>query len=211
MNLVYIHGNHQSGNSFNFIRSQLWQYESTVLEYESQNGFFRNHQAMLDGIGHLDNLFFVAHSLGGIHALHLANELAEKVVGGVTLSTPYGGSKAAEVVQFFLPFSKVVKDIQPLSQPILQGHEFTLSLPWVNVLTTEGHSPFMAAANDGVVTHESMRHREDISVVEVASNHYEVLLNYEVIEIIRNTIAQVGWTKRLRDTYSVQNGICRGA
>lgn len=209
MNLVYIHGNHQSGNSFNFIRSQLYQYESTVLEYESQYGFFRNHEAMLDDISRLDNIFFIAHSLGGIHALHLANELAEKVIGGVTLSTPYGGSKAAEVVQFFLPFSKLIKDIQPLSMPILQGHKFTLPHPWVNVLTTEGHSPFIAAANDGVVTHESMRHREDIAVVEVATNHYEVLLNYDVVEIIRNTIAQVGWTSRLCSTYSAQYGMCR--
>lgn len=207
MNLVYIHGNHQSGDSFNFIRSQLWQYESTVLEYESQNGFFHNHQAMLDDIGHLDKIFFIAHSLGGIHALHLANELVEKVVGGVTLSTPYGGSKAAEVVQFFLPFSKVVKDIQPLSRPIVQGQEFILPQPWVNVVSTEGHSPFMAAANDGVVTHDSMRHRGDMAVVEVATNHYEVLLNYEVTEVIRNTIAQVSCINKGRGTCLAQHGL----
>lgn len=191
MNIIYVHGNQSSGQSFNFIQSHLSAYDSVVLEYDSENGFYNNHLAMLERIKHVDDIFFVAHSLGGIHALHLANKLAGKVLGGVTLSTPYGGSKAAEVVQFILPFSKVVRDIQPLSRPILEANRFEVVQPWINIATTEGHSPFMSAANDGVVTQDSMRHRDDMTVVEVASNHYEVLLSHQVVNVIKDAIKEI--------------------
>jgi pimeloyl-ACP methyl ester carboxylesterase len=191
MNIIYVHGNQSTGQSFNFIRSHLASHASLVLEYDSQNGFYRNHHDMLERIKHVEDIFFIGHSLGGIHALHLANALVDNVLGAVTLSTPYGGSKAAEMVQFLLPFNKVVQDIQPLSAPILEANAFPVAQPWVNIVTTAGHSPFMPAANDGVVTLESMRHRQDIRVIEVASNHYEVLLNYEAVRIIKYTIEEV--------------------
>ena len=106
MHLVYIHGNGASATSFNFIRSQLPGFSETNLEYTSSDGFFPNLDAMRQRIESLDRIFFIAHSLGGIYALHLANALSEQVIGAVTLSTPYGGSEAAEVVKFMVPFTK---------------------------------------------------------------------------------------------------------
>ena len=44
-------------------------------------------------------MFFVAHSLGGIYSLHLANAIPKQVLGAVTLSTPYGGAEVAEFAQ----------------------------------------------------------------------------------------------------------------
>ena len=96
MNLVYIHGNHATADSFNFIRSKLRGHNDILLEYDSSHGFYTNHATMLEQLRGLDDVFFVAHSLGGIHALHLADELGSRVMGGVTMSTPYGGSEAAK-------------------------------------------------------------------------------------------------------------------
>jgi pimeloyl-ACP methyl ester carboxylesterase len=146
---------------------------------------------MLEQLDGIDDVFFVAHSLGGIHALHLADELGNRVVGGVTMSTPYGGSEAAEMVACLLPFSQVLKDIRPRSAPIIAGRDIQLSVPWTNLVSTSGSSPFMLAANDGVVTLGSMRQRSDIQLVDVDSNHFEIVLNPHAVAVIEQEIDAV--------------------
>jgi pimeloyl-ACP methyl ester carboxylesterase len=190
MNLVYIHGNHATADSFNFIRNHLPGHNDILLEYDSGQGFYSNHASMLERLDGLDELFFIAHSLGGIHALHLAHELGKRVVGGVTMSTPYGGSEAAEMVACLLPFSQVLRDIKPHSAPIIAGREIILSVPWTNLVSTAGGSPFMLAANDGVVTHDSMRHRADIRLVDVDCNHFEIVLNPHALGVIKQELEQ---------------------
>ena len=185
MNLVYIHGNQATADSFNFIRSKLSGHNDILLDYDSRRGFYANHASMLERLDGLDDVFFIAHSLGGLHALHLANELGEQVAGGVTLSTPYGGSEAAEMVACLLPFSQVLKDIRPRSKPIIAAHRMMLAVPWTNLVSTGGGSPFMLAANDGVVTQGSMRHRGDIRLVDIDCNHYEIVLNDTAVAVIR--------------------------
>lgn len=191
MHIVYIHGNAATGESFNFIREHLRGHQDIVLEYDSTNGFYNNYAGMLERLSGLNDLFFIAHSLGGIYALHLANELGDSVRGAVTLSTPYGGSEAAQFVQYVLPFNQVLRDIQPHSAPIVDGHAVALSQPWVNVVSMRGHSPLMAAANDGVVTQQSMRYRRDMTLFEVDTGHYEILLSREAVDIIRNTLDSI--------------------
>ena len=191
MNLVYIHGNHATADSFNFIRSKLSGYNDILLEYDSGHGFYSNHATMLERLAGMRDLFFSAHSLGGIHALHLAAELNDRVLGGVTMSTPYGGSEAAEVVAYLLPFSQVLQDIRPRSAPILDGKRIALNVPWTNLVSTAGASPFMLAANDGVVTQDSMRHRDDIQLVDIACNHFDIVLSQEALAVIRSEITEV--------------------
>jgi hypothetical protein len=48
----------------------------------------------------------------------------------------------------------------------------------------------MLAANDGVVTHDSMRHRADIRLVDVDCNHFEIVLNPHAVSIIRQELEQ---------------------
>jgi pimeloyl-ACP methyl ester carboxylesterase len=191
MNLVYIHGNHATADSFNFIRSRLTGHNDILLEYDSSHGFYTNHATMLERLEGLDDVFFVAHSLGGIHALHLADELGSRVVGGVTMSTPYGGSEAAEMVACLLPFSQVLRDIRPRSAPIVAGRNMSVTVPWTNLVSTGGGSPFMLAANDGVVTLGSMRHRSDIQMVDIDCNHFEIVLNPEAVAVIEREIEAV--------------------
>jgi len=191
MNIVYIHGNHARADSFNYIRSKLPGHNDILLEYDSNQGFYTNHAIMLDQLDGLEDIFFVAHSLGGIHALHLAHELGDRVAGGVTLSTPYGGSEAAEMVACLMPFLPVLKDIRPSSAPIIAGREISLSVPWTNLVSISGSSPFMLAANDGVVTIGSMRHRGDIQLVDIECNHFEIVQNHQAVAVIEREIEAV--------------------
>ena len=199
MNIVYIHGNYATADSFNCIRLKLMAYNGITLEYDSGQGFYSNFERMIAKLQDMKNIFFVAHSLGGIYALHLANKLRDKVLGAVTMSTPYGGSWAAQAVKYMLPFSRVLRDIEPHSQPIMDGNAIEITHPWINIVTRRGHSPFMLEANDGVVTLQSMRHRKDMRLIDVSSNHFEVLLNDDAFAIIYGAIRQA--ERRALSTY----------
>jgi pimeloyl-ACP methyl ester carboxylesterase len=186
MTLVYIHGASATSESFNYIRSKLG--NGIDINYDSRNGFENNLKDMIKQLADVKDMAFVAHSLGGIYALHIANTIPDQVVGAVTLSTPYGGAEVADYVQYFLPFSRLMRDIGPSSWAMKQANKIKIQHPWTNIVTTAGKSPFMLEANDGVVTISSQRHHEDMELVEIDYNHYEVVLSDEVVKLIKERI-----------------------
>ena len=182
--LVYIHGASATSDSFNYIRSKIG--AGIDINYDSRNGFENNLADMLGALQDTNNIFFIAHSLGGIYSLHIANAIPEQVLGAVTLSTPYGGAEVADVAKYFLPFSRLMRDIGPNSWVMKQADTIKIQHPWTNVVTVKGQSPFIAEANDGVVTIDSQRHHEDMELVEVDYNHYEVLQANSVVKLIKS-------------------------
>ena len=186
MTLVYIHGASATSESFNYIRSKLG--TGIDINYDSRNGFENNLEDMKAQLKGVKNIAFVAHSLGGIYSLHIANAIPENVKGAVTLSTPYGGAEVAEFAQFFLPFSRLMRDIGPSSWAMKQAKQIKIQHPWTNVVTLRGQSPFIPTANDGVVSIESQKHHDDMELVEVEYNHYEVVLSDHVIDIIKERV-----------------------
>lgn len=189
MHIVTIHGHRATPDSFNFLRLHLPDLPLRQIDYDSSAGFYANHLAMLDALEDLDDLFFIAHSLGGLHAVHLADKLGERVAGAVTISTPYGGSEVAAVLGVVMPFHQVLHDIRPAAWPVRTGRTVALPPNWTNIVSTDG-SPLMLAPNDGVVSVESMRSRQDIRLVDIDRNHYEVLLSMRTVEVVRDAIAE---------------------
>ncbi len=186
MELVYIHGASATSESFNYIRSKLGQ--GIDINYDSRNGFENNLKDMLEQLSNVNDIAFVAHSLGGIYSLHIANTLPKQVLGAVTLSTPYGGAEVAEYAKYFLPFSRLMRDIGPTSWAFKQANDIKIQHPWTNIVTVKGQSPFMLAHNDGVVTVASQKYHADMELVEVDYNHYEVVLAEPVVKIIKERI-----------------------
>jgi pimeloyl-ACP methyl ester carboxylesterase len=186
MNLVYIHGASATSESFNYIRSKLG--NGIDINYDSRNGFENNLKDMQEQLKSHRDLVFIAHSLGGVYSLHIANAMPKSVKGAVTLSTPYGGAEVAEFAQFFLPFSRLMRDIGPSSWAMKQADNIKIQHPWTNIVTVKGQSPFLLEHNDGVVTISSQKHHEDMELVEVNYNHYEVVLAEPVIKIIKERI-----------------------
>ena len=186
MTLVYIHGASATSESFNYIRSKLG--SGIDINYDSRNGFENNLKDMQSTLQDHRDIVFIAHSLGGIYSLHLANTMPMSVKGAVTLSTPYGGAEVAEVVKFFLPFSRLMRDIGPSSWAMKQAKNIKIQHPWTNIVTVKGQSPFMAEHNDGVVTIASQKHHADMELIEVDYNHYEVVLAEPVIKIIKERV-----------------------
>jgi len=186
MQLVYIHGASATSESFNYIRSKIG--DGIAINYDSRNGFENNLADMIEQLKDVKEMAFIAHSLGGIYSLHLANAMPKQVVGAVTLSTPYGGAEVAEFAKFFLPFSRLMRDIGPNSWAFKQADKIKIQHPWTNVVTVKGQSPFMHEPNDGVVTISSMKHHSDMELVEVDYNHYEVVLSDQIVDIIKERI-----------------------
>lgn len=62
---------------------------------------------------------------------------------------------------------------------------------WTNIVTTKGNAPWVPGKNDGVVTISSQMVRNDImELIEIDYNHYEVVLNDKVIEIIQKRLSR---------------------
>lgn len=182
--IVYIHGASATSDSFNYIRDHI-KHSDMVLEYSSLNRFVDNLESMKEQLSAETDMFFVAHSLGGIYALHLADHFGDRVRGAVTISTPYGGSREANVAKWFLPFNHLMRDIGPDAYPMHQARQIKVGCPWANIVTVRGGSPFISEANDGVVTLESMRrHSSIMDLIELNLNHYEVLLSRQTVDVI---------------------------
>jgi len=135
MKIVYIHGASATSESFNYIRSKIG--DGMDVNYDSRNGFENNLADIQTQIGDTKDVFFVAHSLGGIYSLHLANMIPEQVKGAITLSTPYGGAEVADYAKFFLPFSRLMRDIGPNSWAMKQADKIKIQHPWTNVVTVK--------------------------------------------------------------------------
>ena len=190
MTLVYIHGASATSESFNYIRKHIGG-NDIIVNYDSRNGFENNLKDIQKQLQDIKDIFFIAHSLGGIYSLHLANSMPERCLGAVTLSTPYGGAEVADFAKFFLPFSRLMRDIGPSSWAMKQASEIKIQHPWTNVVTVKGQSPFIHEPNDGVVTIASMKHLDDMELVEVNYNHYEVVLSDNIVDIIKERINNV--------------------
>lgn len=191
MKIVYIHGASATADSFSYIRQFVrdnTELSDIALEYNSADGFDHNIRQMYGQLDDADRLFFVSHSLGGIYALHLAHYYQDRTAGGISLSTPYGGCRQADFARYFLPFNQLMKDIGTMSSPMQAARTLPAPPNWCNVVTTRGHSPWINEKNDGVVTVDSMRYRTDFELIELPVNHYEVVLNPAVVELILTRI-----------------------
>jgi len=191
MVIVYIHGASATAESFSYIRQYVRDYTElpdVALEYDSANGFDHNIDQMYGKLDDAEKLFFISHSLGGIYALHLANHYNDRTKGGISLSTPYGGCFQADFARYFLPFSRLMKDIGTMSEPMTEARRLAAPPNWTNIVTMKGDSPWIREKNDGVVTLDSMTYRKDFELIEVDLNHYEVVLSSKVVEIILEKI-----------------------
>jgi len=189
--VVYIHGASATAESFNYIRDHIKE-KDIAIEYDSANGFENNLKEMQLVIQKYKDVVFICHSLGGIYALHLANSFPERIKGAITLSTPYGGAEVADYAKYFLPFSRLMRDIGPGSWPMKTAKNIKVTHPWLNIVSTSGKSPWMNVPNDGVVTIASMKkHSEDMDIIEVEVNHYEIVISNKVVDIIKNRLEQL--------------------
>ncbi len=189
--LVYIHGANATSESFTFIRDKIQGFEEIIIDYSCFYSFKDNLKKMIDILANnTGKFFFIAHSLGGIYSLHLADTFKYQTEGAVTLSTPYKGNVAADIVSKIMPSVQFLKDVGTRSEPIISCANIKIQWDWTNVVTTKGQCLWLRQPNDGVVTIESMK-RPDINLVEVPLNHYEVVVSRSTVNIILENLKKI--------------------
>lgn len=181
--IIMIHGANATSRSFTYFKSQMPNWNIVTVDYNSNDGFYYNLERMIEQTKKLGPLFVVAHSLGGVYALHMIPHLDIKQV--VTVSTPFAGSTIADWARYMIPSYQLFKDIGTKSQPIVQARDIEVTIPWTQVVTTQGAVPWVKGDNDGVVTIKSMNCRNDMENIYVNENHYEILASDFVIELIK--------------------------
>ena len=188
MRLIYIHGATASERSFAFIQKSLRAKDPIYLNYEKDTKAKDNLASMVEKLDHTDGPFFViAHSLGGIYAVHLQKEFSA-IQGAVSLATPFNGSEIAMWGAMLNPNYQLFQDITTHSEFIRHSRKIDITVPWLQVVTTVGDVPWINGRNDGIVTYSSMTCRDDVEYIELDRNHYEIVLSKRVVDIIKKRV-----------------------
>jgi len=182
INVIWLHGANQTSLSFEYLRTKTQFKKEILVNYSSMNRFYDNMDMITEQCQNKGPHFVIGHSLGGLYALHLTKYL--RVVGGVSISTPFRGSSTADWAKYIVPSYPLFKDIGRKADPIREANEIELDIPWTQIVSTSGSVPYHNGPNDGVVTLASMTHRTDMELVEVPHTHYETMVSDQVAEIV---------------------------
>jgi hypothetical protein len=185
-NIICIHGAHSSSVVFNYITSKIEDVNYIFLSYNTNDGFYLNLEKMLSQLDSKKHYKCISHSMGGIYALHLSKFVHFRK--SVSIATPFGGSSFADYARFMMPQYKLFKDVHTKSLPILQLQDIKIATPWLQIVTTGGHLPWIGQKNDGVVTIESMTCRKDVDYAYSEHGHHEVMLSDKTVSEIKKFI-----------------------
>lgn len=182
MEIILIHGANASKISWNWIGSNLD--NSKRLGWGMMVHPEKNLVAMEAELP--EKCIVVGHSMGGLYAWHLANRNPDRVVAGISIATPWGGSIQAgfwKMFNFNIPWLQMLSRMEPWTA---ETRMIEAPVPWTNVVCTHGFDLFGVGENDGVVTVQSQRElfgpaRE----IVLDYGHNEVLQSPELLEIIK--------------------------
>ena len=185
--VLYIHGANATPKSLSYIRKALPPHTPIEFSYDASHDLSSTIDRVVEHI--TEPMHIVSHSLGGIIAVaaaHLATKGNVKSI--TTISTPFGGSEAANRIGIILPFNRFINNIRT-TNPVIRGVvKAGTPVPTLSIITTGGYSPFEPKENDGVVTVESQRALTNNTKVIVPYTHFEVLLDDGVAELVSKFI-----------------------
>mgnify|MGYP001226314384 CR=1 FL=1 len=192
LNVIWIHGANQTSLSFEYLREKTDFTNEILVNYSSTDKFDYNLDKISEQIKDKGPHFIIGHSMGGLYALHLTQR--HRIIGGVSISTPFAGSWTADWAKYIVPSYPLFKDVGRRSIPIRTCMNIELTIPWTQIITTHGMVPYHGGPNDGVVTIESMRARNDMTQIEVPHTHYETMVSSRVAEILQSCYARASTT-----------------
>lgn len=188
--IVWLHGFNSSHRSFNYLHSKLPQHEIGVVSYNSHQPL---RDSMLEVRGQLPKrgqFSLVGHSLGGILAVLMAAEHADRVERLVTISAPFGGSKTASLARWVPGHPAVLHDITPSAAKIELISQLKMQVPTLSIISTGGSLPITAEPNDSIVTVTSQKALKFGKKVEVKANHFEILLHERTVKLIQDFVLE---------------------
>lgn len=185
--IVYIHGAFASPMSFQRIREQLPPHIAVMPEYDVSMPISQ----IIDKVTHIideigSDVHLVAHSLGGITAMHLAQN-HPRVKSVFTMSSPFGGSKLADSLRW-ISGHELYRSLDSHNPILTKIRSTQIKVPNRCIITTVGNNPLMYEANDGVVSLKSQRALKQANQQEVQLNHFEVLMSNVIVNMIKDFV-----------------------
>jgi pimeloyl-ACP methyl ester carboxylesterase len=182
MEIVFIHGANASNVSWNWAGSQIKNH--TRLPWGMMTDPDDNLTDMELALP--ERCIVVGHSMGGLYAWHLANRNPGKVVAGISIATPWGGSMQAslwKMVNVNIPWLRMISRMEPWTA---ETRLLEAPVPWTNVVCTHGFDLFGVGPNDGVVTVQSQRELfGPAKEITLDYGHNTVLQSTELVDIVQ--------------------------
>lgn len=185
--IAYVHGLNSSHRSFAYLTQNLPSHNIIKINYNS-------HQPLAESLLEVRKqlpkgpMTIVGHSLGGLIATILVSDEPDRFESLVTISSPLGGSKAANLMRWMPGHPPILNHITPSSIAIRKLASFLSEIPTLCVVSTGGHLSTTNEANDSVVTVISQKALLFGKKVEVKANHFEVLMHEKTIDIVAKHI-----------------------
>lgn len=183
MEVVLIHGANSSKVCWNWVGSHVKNHSR--LEWGMMTDPEENLAVMETQLP--DKCIVLGHSMGGLYAWHLASRNPDRVVAGISVATPWGGSIQASLWKMFnvsIPWLKMLSRMEPWTA---ETRLLEAPVPWTNVVCTHGFDLFGVGANDGVVTVQSQRELfGPANEITLDYGHNTVLQSPELITVIES-------------------------
>lgn len=185
MVIWYVHGAGASERSFVWLQQQLPTHTARFFCYTANQRVTAIIEQCAASIEADQAVTLIGHSLGGIIATACAQ--MANVSKLVTLCTPFGGIRYADMLSLF-SFDPLIKDLRAYS-PVLSGlRAVSLATPHLSIVGCQG-LPFIHESNDGVISVASQMALRGPHYEMVRHNHFEVLLSDVVAGLIASFVA----------------------
>ena len=181
--VAYVHGLNSSHRSFAYLTQNLPEHNIIKVKYNS-------HQSVPESLLEVrkqlpkGQLILVGHSLGGLISTLLVSNEPERFDSLLTISSPLGGSKAANYMRWMPGHPPILDHITPRSPSIRHLTTFQSQIPTLSIISTGGHLATSTEPNDSVVTVDSQRALLFGKKIEVKANHFEVLMHEKTIDAV---------------------------
>lgn len=181
----YVHGANSSPTSFNFMKALLPHHEFKDFAYDCETPLPKTIDNFVELLKLEDETpDIISHSLGGVIALTSSKRVDVGKI--VTMSSPFGGSKAASLFRW-IAASQLLDDIHTHSSTMVELRRQAFDDSNILSFVTTGGGIFegVSEPNDGVVTVDSQTSLKGPDYHYTDRNHFEVLLCPDVVEKIK--------------------------
>jgi pimeloyl-ACP methyl ester carboxylesterase len=187
-NILYIHGAGASKRSFNWLVDNLIDHKPYFFSYELSSDISESIELLEKQIKEIGKpLTIIGHSLGGLLAAGVCdNPLVKQII---TISAPLGGILAVglfglmnsqAMFRDLLPYSSILYEIKCKNQKSNKMH--------YAIVSTHG-LPIVKEPNDGVVMVSSQMAWTTPKYQKYNLNHFEILMDNEVLEDIKKILS----------------------
>ncbi len=171
MSIVFIHGAYSTYRSFSFMAEKFSDHQHHYVEYSVDTPIEKTIAAAQQMVDECSPVAVIGHSYGGIVAAHVKTEAKR-----IAIASPLGG------LRIMIPFNQLVCDVSVFSRHITE----------LSGIDHKNFESIVACGNkgsgfDGVLpvwTQEAL----SIPKHHFNLNHFEILLDREVIETAKSII-----------------------